>query len=222
MTRTHTKFFKFHRLAFADGASTVVRIAMVCNDLALANSLLGHYKKMTSGMLSHIQRGARMYLIRMSCGHLREGITAIGDVKGHPGLSALVKKCYPQTQDAFAALCECLLGGNDYADFVKYVKPIRDKIGFHYDEDVVAWVMEHGAKAAPLSLTIGEDINSCRFEFADEFLDIIVARKLWQIPLDKDVRVEADRIADWCFQKSVQFLDFSEDFVCRFLSEHAT
>lgn len=189
---------------------------MVCNDLALANSLMGHYKKMTDGILSHIKRGARMYLVRMSCGHLREGITAIGDVKDHSGLNALVKKCHPQTQAAFAALCECLPGGKDYADFVKYIKPIRDKIGFHYDDDVVAWVMEHGAKAASLSLTIGEDINSCRFEFADEFLDIIVARKLWEIPVDKDVRVEADRIADWCFQKSLQFINFSEDFVCRF------
>jgi hypothetical protein len=46
-------------------------------------------------------------------------------------------------------------------------------------------------------------------------LDTIVCRRLWQIPLDKDLRVEADRIADWCFQKSVQFFDFSEDFVWR-------
>lgn len=171
-------------------------------------------------MLSHIQRGARMYLVRMSCGHLREGIVAIKDVRDHPALSALVKKCYSRTQSAFAGSCECLPGGKDQADFERYIKPIRDKIGFHYDPKAVAWVMEHSAKAAPVSFTIGEDIHSCRFEFADEILDVIVGRKLWQIPLDKDVRVEANRIADWCFQKTVQFLDFSEDFVGRFLSEH--
>jgi len=222
MTRTQTKFFKFHRLAAADGASIVVRIAMVCNDLALANSLLGQYKEMKPGILSNVQRGARMYLVRMSCGHLREGIIAIGDVKDHSGLTALVKKCHPRTQSAFASLCECLPGGRDYADFVRCIKPIRDKVGFHYDPNAVQWAIDHPAKAAPISVTIGEDIHSCRFEFADEVLDTIVCRKLWQIPLDKDVRVEADRIAGWCFQKSVQFLDFSEDFVCRFLAEHAT
>lgn len=195
---------------------------MVCNDLALANSLMGHYKEMKSGILSHIQRGARMYFVRMSCGHLREGITAIGDVKDHPGLSTLVRNCYPRTQDAFAALCECLPGGRDYADFNKYIKPIRNKIGFHYDREKVEWAMKHLAKASPITVTIGENIHSSRFEFADEVFDAVVCRKLWQIPLDKDVRAEADRIADWCFQKTVQFFDFSGDFVCRFLSEHAT
>jgi len=219
--RTQTKFFSFHRIAIADGASTVVRIAMVCNDLALANSLLGHYKEMKSGMLNHIHRGARMYLVRMSCGHLREGIVAIKGVTDHPGLCALVAKCHPRTQSAFAALRECLAGGKDHADFKRYIKPIRDKIGFHYDPKEVAWAMEHSAKAAPVSFTIGENIHSSRFEFADEIIEVIVCRKLWGIPLDKDVRIEADRIADWCFQKTVQFLDFSEGFVGRFLSEHA-
>jgi hypothetical protein len=220
--RTHTKFFKFHRLATADGAATVVRVAMVCNDLALANSLLGHYKKIQSGMLEHVNRGARLYLVRMSCGHLREGILAISDVKDHPRLSALVTKCHPRTQAAFAALCECLAGGKDHADFVRYIKPIRDTIGFHYDANAVAWAIEDRAKrSAPFSMTIGEDINSCRFEFADDLLDTVVCRKLWKIPLDKDARIEADRIGDWCFQKSVQFFEFGEDFVCRLLREHA-
>jgi len=206
----------------ADGAATVVRVAMVCNDLALANSLLGHYKEIKSGMLDHVKRGARLYLVRMSCGHLREGILAISDVKNHPGLSALVEKCRAQTQSAFAALCECLPGGKDHDDFVRYIKPIRDTIGFHYDPKAVAWAIEDRAKrSAPFSMTIGEGINSCRFEFADDLLDTVVCRKLWEIPLDKDVHAEADRIADWCFQKSVLFFDFGEDFVCRFLREHA-
>jgi hypothetical protein len=220
---TQTKFFQFHRLATADGAATVVRVAMVCNDLALANSLLGHYTKMkSSDILSHVRNGARLYFVRMSCGHLREGIFAINDVKNHPGLSALVKKCHGRTQSAFASLCECLQGGEDHADFVRYIKPIRDTIGFHYEPNAVAWAIEDRAKrSAPFSMTIGEDINSCRFEFADDLLDTVVCRKLWQIPPDKDVHVEADRIADWCFQKSVQFFDFGEDFVSRFLREHA-
>jgi hypothetical protein len=40
--RTHTKFFSSSKLANVDGAATVVRIAMVWNDLAIATSLLGN------------------------------------------------------------------------------------------------------------------------------------------------------------------------------------
>lgn len=68
---------------------------------------------------------------------------------------------------------------------------------------------------------MGEDIHSTRFDFADDILDTIVCLKLWQIPLDKDVRAEADRISDWCFQKSMQFFSFGGDFVGRFLMEYA-
>ncbi len=70
-------------------------------------------------------------------------------------------------------------------------------------------------------MTIGDDIHSSRFDFADVVLDTIVCRKLWEIPVTVDVRAEADRIADWCFRRSVQFLDFGGDFVSRFLREHA-
>jgi hypothetical protein len=61
----------------------------------------------------------------------------------------------------------------------------------------------------------------CRFEFADVLIDTIVCRKLWAIPLGADVRQEADRIADWCCTKSIEFLDFGGDFVTWFLLEHA-
>jgi hypothetical protein len=69
-------------------------------------------------------------------------------------------------------------------------------------------------------MTAGEDINSTRFDFGDDILDTIVCRKLWQISEDLDVRTEADRISDWCFQKTLRFLEFGEDFVPRFLRTH--
>lgn len=127
--RTHTKFLGFRKLVTADGASVVVRLAMVCNDLAVANSSMGRFKEIKSNALNHIRRGASLYFVRMSCGHLREGITAIQDLKDHPALIARVKKCRPDAQSAFADLCQCLPGGRDHADFQRYVKPIRDKIG---------------------------------------------------------------------------------------------
>jgi hypothetical protein len=212
--RTQTRFFGFRKLATADGASAVVRLAMVCNDLAIANSSMGRFKETKSKALNHIRRGASLYFVRMSCGHLREGIT--------PALFLRVKKCHPDAQSAFTSLCECLPGGRDYADFQRYVKPIRDKIGFHYDGREVGWALEDRAKRSiPFSITMGEDIHSTRFDFADDVLDTIVLLKLWQVPVDKDIRAEADRITDWCFQKSLQFFSFGGDFVERFLKECA-
>jgi hypothetical protein len=220
--RTHTKFFRFQKLATADGASVVVRLAMVCNDLAIANSSMGKFKEIRSNALNHIRFGASLYFVRMSSGHLREGMKAIQDLKDNPSLFRRVEKCYPDAQSAFAELCQCLPGGTDYDDFQRYVKPIRDKIGFHYDRKEVNWALEDRAKESiPFSVTVGEDIHSSRFEFADGIFDTIVCRKLWQIPRDKDVKAEADHISDWCFQKSLQFLSFGGDFVGRFLMEHA-
>jgi hypothetical protein len=220
--RTKTKFFRFAKLATSDGASIVVRLAMVCNDLAIANASMGRFKEVKSNALNHIRRGALMYFVRMSCGHLREGITAIQALRDHPVLILRVKKCRPDAQSAFVDLCQCLPGGRDHADFQRYVKPIRDKIGFHYDGPEVGWALEDRAKRSiPFSITMGEDIHSSRFDFADDILDTIVCLKLWRIPLDKDVRAAADLISDWCFQKSMQFFSFGGDFVTRFLMECA-
>jgi hypothetical protein len=214
--RTRTTFFDFSRLAGADGANIVARIAMVCNDLATANSCLGHFKKLDSKPLNHIRRGAMLYFVRMSCGHLREGIKAITQVTEHPVLTALVNKCDTHAQSALAALRQCLHGGRDHETFKKYVTAIRDNVSFHYGSGDIKWALEFGAahpSSSPCSTTIGEDIHSNRFEFADVVLDTIVCRKLWDIPLEAE---------EWCFRRSLDFLDFGGDFVSRFLSERAS
>src|SRR6266571_1218314 len=90
--RTHTKFFNFSTLAVAGGASAVVRVAMVCNDLAIANSSLGHYKNLSPNALSRIRQGGMLNFVRMSCGHLREGMKAIRAIKNDAALSALVTR----------------------------------------------------------------------------------------------------------------------------------
>ncbi len=222
--RTHTKFFNFSKLAVADGATTVVRVAMACNDLAIANSLLGHFKVLSSNALSHIRQGGMLYSVRMSCGHLREGMKTIQAVKDDAALYALVTRCHTDTQSAFAELCECLPAGKHRAEFQRYVPSVRDKTGFHYDAAEVTEALEFRMKHhsnSPCAVTIGEDLHSCRFDFADVLMDTTVCRKLWGIPVAADVRVEADKIADWCCTKTVEFLIFGGDFVTRFFQEHA-
>jgi hypothetical protein len=222
--RTQTDFFKLSKFAIADGAPLVVRVAMVCNDLAIANSALGHFTNIQSNALNHVRQGGRLYFVRMSCGHLREGIKAVEEITHHKGLSNLVKKCDSRVQSAFAELCDCLPKGKNHNEFTQYVKPIRNTVAFHYDSAQVISALKDRAKRLPdsvFSMTIGEDIHSCRFEFADIIIDTIVCRNLWKIPIKADGQVEADRISDWCFKKSVQFLDFGGEFVRRFLKEHA-
>jgi len=197
---------------------------MVCNDLAIANFSMGHFKKLPSKALSHVRQGAPLYFVRMSCGHLREGMKAIQGIVNHLALAALVKKCDHHAQSAFAGLCECLPTGEDHAEFQRYVLPVRNKTAFHYDADQVKAALQFRTmhhSNSPCSMTIGEDIHSSRFDFADVVLDTIVCRKLWAIPVTADVRAGADRIAEWCFRRSVQFLDFGGDFVNRFLREDA-
>ena len=83
---------------------------MVCNDLAIANSSLGHFKKLPDA-LNHVRQGALVYFVKMSCAHLREGMRAIAEVRDSPALADLVKRCDAHAQSAFAELRECLPGG---------------------------------------------------------------------------------------------------------------
>ena len=222
--RTHTKFFNFSKLARADGAQTVVRVAMVCNDLAIANSALGHFKSLSAKALNHVRQGGALYFVRMSCGHLREGIKAIKEIRDNVGLSALVTRCDAHAQSAFAQLSECLPAGKHHAEFQRYIPPVRNKTAFHYDTVEINEALQFRTKHhsnSPCAMTIGEDVHSCRFEFADVLIDTIVCRKLWAIPIAADGLVEADRISDWCCTKSIEFLAFGGDFVTRFLMEHA-
>jgi len=222
--RTHTEFFKFTKFARATGGSVAARVAMVCNDLAIANSSMGRYKAVKSRALNHVLQGAQMYFVRVSCGHLNEGVQIIGEVRNHPSLWSLVNRCSLEAQSAFTDLCACLPKGSERKQFERCVGWIRNRVAFHYGANDVDWALEDRAnKSNPgtCSITLGEDIHSSRFEFADAILDTIVCRRLWQIPIKADSRAEADRISDWCFRKSLQFLIFGEDFVRRFLKSYA-
>ena len=140
--RTHTKFFKFSKLARADSASTVVRGAMVCNDLAIVNSTLGHFKNLSANALSHVRQGGALYFVRMSCGHLREGIKTVQEIRDDVALSALVTKCEIPAQAAFAQLCECLPAGKHHAEFQRYIPLVRNRTAFHYDTTEIREVLE--------------------------------------------------------------------------------
>jgi hypothetical protein len=222
--RSQTLFVSMSKLARVDGSVEVVRVAMVCNDLAVANSCMGYYKEMKSKSLNHVRRGGLLYFARMSCGHLYEGMKAIKAIRDHSDLRSLVSRCSTRAQVAFEELCELLPGGTEYKSFDTYVGWIRNRVAFHYDANDLRWAMERRAKQSTgytSTATAGEDIRSTRLEFADDLLDTIVCRKFWNIPESADVQAEAERIAGWCAEKCIRFLEFGEDFVPRFLRAHA-
>jgi hypothetical protein len=199
---------------------------MICNDLAIANCSMARHKVTEPSTLNHVERGARMYFARMSCGHLREGFRAIQAVKDDPILTGFVNKCEPYAQAAFADLCECLETGKNYTEFEKYVLSIRNKASFHYESNQITSALEdrvnRSTSSGVCSVTMGENIHSNRLEFADAILDTIVCRALWGVQgTGTDASLEVERISDWCFQKTIQFLDFGGDFVRRYLLQHA-
>jgi hypothetical protein len=146
--------------------------------LAIANSSMARYKPTEPSTLNHIERGARMYFARMSCGHLREGFRAIQAVRDDPVLAAFVNRCEPYAQAAFADLCECLEAGKNHTEFEKYVLSIRNKASFHYESNQITSALEdrvnRPTSSGVCSITMGENIHSNRLEFADAILD-----KVW-------------------------------------------
>lgn len=222
---TQTMFISFSKLLGLNGGVVAATVALVCNDLAIANSSLGHYTTMKSKALGHIRRGGRLYFARMHCGHLSEGMMAIKKIKENPDLSAIAKRCSVKAQEAFHALCRCLPGGTEHNNFDQYVGGVRNRVAFHYDPNDLQRAIEDRSRrtiADVSPMTAGDDIHSTRFEFGDHLLDSIVCRRLWRIPRNKDVREEADRIADWCDRKCREFLQFGQEFVPSFLRGRAT
>jgi hypothetical protein len=220
--RTQTLFVSFSKLRRVEGAVPAVTVALVCNDIAIANSSMARYQQNRIKNLSHIEFGGRIYFARIVSGHLREGMKAIEEVKEADHLNSVVPKCGVRARKAFRALCECLSGGQDETDFKRYVGGIRNKIAFHYDPQVLRWAIDDRASRSTSdtsSMTAGEDIHSTRFEFGDALLDSIVCRKLWDISRNSNLESEASRAANWCHTKCVQFLDFGSEFVPRFFQE---
>jgi len=223
--RTHSEFISFAKLANLQAVIPVVTVALVCNDLAVANSAMSRLTANVPRSLHHVRRGVRMYFSRMQCGHLNEGMDAIAEVQKTSLLLAAVQSCRTSAIAAFHELCKCLKGGPYHKEFKRHVGFMRNRAAFHYDPNDLGWAIADRAgksQGGTSSLTAGEDIHSSRFEFGDDLLDSVVCRRIWGIPKNQDVRQEADRFGAWCDKKCREYLHFGADFVPRFLKGRAT
>jgi hypothetical protein len=55
-----------------------------------------------------------------------------------------------------------------------------------------------------------------RFNVADDAIDSIVVRQLWEIPRNVNLREEIDKVADWAHDIVIAFVDFAGEFIWRF------
>ena len=223
MSRPTTIYVDLERLEAAGKASLIIRLMMACNDISLANQCLSKFKE-EPRTRKHIQRGAEMYFVRLQCGHLKEGIELIREIRDDKTLYETVKRCYPSAKDSFAKLANCLPGGPDHQRFEQYVGRIRHQTVFHYDNKLVLRALSDRAsrpEARRSKITAGSDMSLWRFELADDIQDSIACRQIWRIPRNADLRKCADECLHFGADLCKSFLDFCGDFILRYITEHA-
>lgn len=202
-------------------ANTVIKLMMACNDLSLANQSLSEWKSELPIERKFRQTGAGMYFVRAQLAHLHEGLKVIEEIKNAPVLMALVARCDSQTQQSFKELEQFLPKALKRSEFEQLVGRVRHNLTFHYDESgklIEQAVSDRAARhdARMSSITRGDTAYHWYFKVADDVVDSIVVRQIWNIPRELDVRVEADRIADRVHQIFLWFVDFSGEFIWKF------
>jgi hypothetical protein len=169
-----------------------------------------------------------MYFVRLQCGHLKEAIDLIQEICNDEELSSRVERCSANAQDCFRQLEACLQDGLTHDRYIREIKKIRNKIGFHYDKKMVKLALPDRASRAegrPSRINTGDDIKFWRYNLADDIADTILCRQIWGIPEDvqgADLREAADLKSDFPSDLCKSFLDFCSDFIISYIREHAT
>ncbi len=223
MPVTETSFVYFDSLRAAGSAGgIIVRLMMASNDISIANQSQAHYETGLPRNQRHVSQGARMYFVRLQLGHLNEALKIVADVRDSQRLTMVLARCSPKCQLRFDRLVECLPGGQEHSKFKKYIMLARHKIIFHYDAKMVQRAIEDRAErteARRSKLTRGDHMNLWRFHTADDVLDSIICRQIWKIPRDADLRAEANRLAAFTHDLTVDYLEFAAALVCKFLGK---
>jgi hypothetical protein len=223
--RTTTKYTDFQTLlARGKSAIMVIKLMMACNDLSLANDALGQWKKEQQLSRKARQTGAGMYFVRTQLAHLYEGLKVIEEIRKKSSLLAKVKKCDFQTQESFQNLEQFLPGGLKRLEFEKLVGKVRHNLTFHYNQSdklIRRAISDRAARseARHSSITCSDTAYLWYFKVADDIVDSIVVRQIWDIPRSADLRVEADKVADYVHQIFVSFMDFSTKFIWKYFED---
>jgi hypothetical protein len=222
MNRTTTRSIDVATFAGKPGAATVIKLMMACNDLSLANDAQGAWKGEQPSMRKSRATSAQRYFVRLQISHLNEGLKVISDIRNDPSLMRIVGLCDAHTRATFAKLEQFISGGPERRKFDAAAGRIRHNLGFHYDESgklIAKALTDRVAKYrdSRTSITRGNAPHLWHFELADEVLDRIVVRNIWNIPDSADLGAEADKMALWIHEVLLAFLDFSGEFIWKFI-----
>ena len=203
-------------------SAIVVRLMMACNDLVAANVALGRCREACNGEPHSGEHGALMYFVRLQIGHLNEYFSILQEVRDNTMLADLVGAC--GLDKHLGELAEYGHGGRQAKTFLRYVEMVRHKTAFHYDDKMVKRAIAYRAISSreyPHKITVADNISSARFQVADDIVNTIVGRQLWNVPVG-DTTARVDEIAGVVinlFKSAVQFGGrISEEYIRRFAS----
>ncbi len=197
---------------------------MAVNDINLALQCVDNFRQGQPGISKHAQQGNGRYFIQLQCGHLHEALKLIKEVQKSPMLQRIIERSPRLIQDAYKQLLNYIPGGAKHDDFKKYITSIRNKVVFHYDAEPVKKALANGRGrlgSRRTTITLGTEPALGRFDLADDIIDTIVSRQMWDIPSSADVQAEADRIADWGWEICRNFLQFGYELAQQYIRARA-
>jgi hypothetical protein len=224
MTRSKTIFVDLRKLLESgDDSAIVLRLAMAANDLAVANFCLREFKRDDTPFPEYMRPGAGMYLVRLQTAHLAEAIKVLSEVEDSPSLSRLVGTLPAFAKEAYDRLLPYTDPNGKPEQYKRNVLMVRNKFAFHYDKDVVLEALESLASRGKPSISTAmrsTEETRWRFTVADRIADVIKCRIIWEIPLDANLREEADLRSDYAFALAKDLIDFVGEFAWRYLEQH--
>ena len=225
MVRTHTRLVDFRRLLLrGDSAALPLKLMVACNDMQLANEALGVWKKPQPPSKAGRAEGARAYFVRLQAAHLCEALGIIEDILKSDELMEFIEGCDQQTRDSLDALRPYLRGGEKHQWFINNVVLLRNNLTFHYDSSgkrtMRALAHRASSEASRFStITRGSTAFLWHFRPADDIVDSIFVRQIWNVPDDADIRSAVDEVLAEIHAIFLKLTDFSGEFLWRYGAE---
>jgi hypothetical protein len=220
-----TKAFKFTRIDSDKHGALIVGLMIAANDIYLANWSAIPYQEENveelPRMRRHLRIGALQYFVRLMLAHLHEALPLIRQFEKCPELKDALKRCSKDAQAGYAAMCECLPGGKDYAVFAMKAARLRNKLSFHYDSQHVKTAISRLANdrtQPPALITMGGDYFLSRFNLADRVADSILVHQVLQSMPGSTDREKLDNFMNFINQKCLAFLRFAKEFCGTYFS----
>lgn len=223
MARTTSRTVKFSKLkGDKEAGAIVVKLMIACNDLQFANEALSEWKKEQSLRRVPRQNAAKMYFLRLQIGHLYEALEILKQIQNNTLLNKLAHQCDKQTQDSFKYLEPYFQKGTaECKRFELVIGIIRNSLVFHYDErsKSIQRAIDDRAnrqEANYSSVTRGSETYLWHFKAAEDIVNSIIARQVWQIPHGTDLSDEVEKIIEEIYPLFLHFMDFSGEFIWKY------